>query len=72
MASDPRCSRANPLPDFDNSCRYATSFAMPTPWNWTPRDSLNLRRVLVESAPRLDAELTSFDAFLVQVAAADR
>ncbi len=34
-----------------------------------PARLADLRQVLVESAPRLDAELTAFDAFLAQVAA---
>lgn len=34
-----------------------------------PARLADLRHVLVESAPRLDAELTAFDAFLAQVAA---
>lgn len=32
----------------------------------------DLRRVLVETAPQLDAELTAFDTFLAQVGVADR
>jgi hypothetical protein len=37
-----------------------------------PARLADLRRVLVESAPQLDAELAAFDAFLAQVATNDR